>query len=69
LAAEPAHVVRGARSTNLMLTMDLMPLNPYFQGTISRSGAPFWFGNTLPYRPTAMIVKGCMASSMRKPST
>jgi hypothetical protein len=61
--------VRGARSVNLMLTMALMPLNPYFQGTISRSGAPFWFGSTLPYNPTAMSVSGCMASSMRSPST
>ena len=34
-----------------ILTIDLMPLKPYFHGTTSRSGAPFWFGSTLPYRP------------------
>ena len=28
-----------------------MPLKPYFHGTTSRSGAPFWFGSVLPYRP------------------
>jgi hypothetical protein len=38
----------GACSVNLMLTMALMPLKPYFQGTIRRSGAPFWFGSVLP---------------------
>ena len=29
---------------NLIRTIDLMPLKPYFQGTTRRKGAPFWFG-------------------------
>ena len=52
-----------------ILTIDLTPLKPYFQGTTSRSGAPFWFGSILPYRPTAISVSGCIASSRRSPST
>ena len=49
--------------------MDLMLLKPYFHGTTTRIGAPFCAGNTWPYKPTDKIVNGCMASSMRKPST
>jgi hypothetical protein len=41
-------LVCGWRSVKLILTMDLMLLNPYFHGTISRNGAPFWFGSTRP---------------------
>jgi hypothetical protein len=40
--------VGGCFSTKRILTIDLMPLKPYFHGTTSRSGAPFWFGSTLP---------------------
>ena len=29
------------------------------------SGAPFWPGSASPYKPTARMVSGCMASSMR----
>jgi hypothetical protein len=46
-----------------------MLLNPYFQGTTRRSGAPFWAGSIRPYIPTTSSVNGCMASSMRSPST
>ena len=52
-----------------MRTSDLMLLKPYFHGTTMRIGAPFWFGNTSPYMPTVSSVSGCMASSMRRPST
>ena len=45
-----------------------MLLKPYFHGTTSRIGAPFWFISVLPYRPTARIVSGCIASSIRSPS-
>jgi hypothetical protein len=31
-----------------MRTTDLMPLKPYFHGTMSLIGAPFWFGSTAP---------------------
>jgi hypothetical protein len=41
-------VVGGTCSTSEMRTIDLMPLKPYFHGTTSRSGAPFWFGSTFP---------------------
>ena len=40
--------VGGSLSTNLMRTIDLMLLKPYFQGTTRRMGAPFWFGISLP---------------------
>ena len=40
-------VVCGCFSAKRIRTMDLMPLNPYFHGTTSRSGAPFWFGQHL----------------------
>ena len=52
-----------------MRVMDLMPLKPYFHGTTSLTGAPFWLGRVSPYRPTASRVSGCMASSSRNPST
>src|SRR5262245_28389056 len=61
--------VGGWRSVKRISTIDLMPLKPYFHGVISRSGAPFWFGSTLPYSPTASIASGFMASSMRRHST
>jgi len=35
------HVVGGSCSTNEIRTIDLIPLNPYFQGVTSRNGAPF----------------------------
>ncbi len=35
-------------SVKSMRTIDLMLMKPYFQGTTSRSGAPFWFGSGLP---------------------
>ena len=60
--------VSGMRSTNLISTIDLMLLKPYFHGTTSRSGAPFCCGSGLPYSPVASRVSGCMASSMRRPS-
>ncbi len=44
-------------------------LKPYFHGTTSRTGAPFWFGSTSPYTPKVSSVSGCIASSMRRPST
>ena len=37
-------VVGGWSLTRLMRTMDLTLLNPYFQGTTKRNGAPFWLG-------------------------
>ena len=53
----------------LLINAGMAPLKPYFQGTTSRKGAPFWFGSTRPYIPTARIVRGCIASSRRSPST
>ena len=41
-------LVTGMRSVKSMRTIALMLLNPYFHGTTSRSGAPFWFGRTRP---------------------
>jgi len=41
-------LVDGMRSVKRIRTMDLTLLKPYFQGTTSRSGAPFWFGSHLP---------------------
>ena len=38
--------------------MDLADLKPYFQGTTSRTGAPFCGGSTSPYRPKASSVSG-----------
>ena len=40
--------VGGCCSTRRMRTIDLMLLNPYFHGTTSRIGAPFWFSSVLP---------------------
>ena len=37
------HVVCGIVSVRLIRTIDLIDLNPYFHGTTSRIGAPFWF--------------------------
>ena len=41
-------VVVGWVSMNRIRTIALPPLKPYFQGTTSRSGAPFWLGSGLP---------------------
>src|SRR3546814_20909627 len=54
--------VSGIFSTNLISTIDLMPLKPYFHGTTSRSGRPFCCGSGLPYRPVASRVRRCLAS-------
>ncbi|MOA21783.1 hypothetical protein D3C78_1422920 [compost metagenome] len=62
-------VVFGCSLTKLIRTMDFTLLKPYFHGTTNRSGAPFWFGNSRPYIPTARMANGFMASSNRKPST
>src|SRR6185295_16045695 len=67
--ADSCQVLSGCFSVNLILTIDLMCLNPYFHGTASRSGAPFCGGTTSPYRPTVRMVSGCIASSRRRPST
>ena len=40
--------VTGCLSTRLIRTIDLMLLKPYFHGTTSLSGAPFWFGSVSP---------------------
>ena len=42
------HVVSGCLRTNEIFTIDFAPLNPYFHGTTSRTGVPFWFGNVSP---------------------
>ena len=34
------HVVDGWFFTNLIFTIDFADLNPYFQGTTTRTGAP-----------------------------
>ena len=39
--------VCGCLSTKRIFTIDLMPLNPYFQGIHQPHGAPFWFGQRL----------------------
>jgi len=41
-------VVDGCFSVKRILTMDLMPLKPYFHGTTRRRGAPFWLGSVSP---------------------
>ena len=41
-------LVLGRVDMKRILTMLLIPLNPYFQGTTSRMGAPFWLGMALP---------------------
>src|SRR5215472_14965833 len=46
------HVVGGCFSTNLIFTIDLMLLKPYFHGTTNRTGAPSCFGSASPYMPT-----------------
>ena len=46
-----------------------MLLKPNFHGTCSRIGAPSCFGITSPYNPTPRMVSGCIASSIRSPST
>ena len=61
--------VRGWTEVKPIFTIDLMLLKPYFHGTMSRSGAPSWLGSTRPYRPTTISASGCIASSMRSPST
>src|SRR5262249_10273002 len=51
------HVVGGWLETRVILTIDLIPLKPYFQGTTSRSGAPFCgvtLGHTSP-RPASSV--------------
>ena len=63
------HAVDGWPGQKRMATIDLIDLKPYFHGTTSRIGAPFWLGMARPYTPTASRVSGCMASSMRRPST
>ena len=40
-ACDMFHEVFGMRSTKVIAMIDLIPLNPYFHGTTSRSGAPF----------------------------
>ncbi len=35
----------------MVLTMDFALLKPYFHGTTTRIGAPFWFGKDSPYIP------------------
>ena len=61
-------MVGGSSATKVIRTIDLMLLKPYFHGTTSRIGAPFWLGRSCPYSPVARRVSGCMASSMRSPS-
>ena len=63
------HVFIGCTRVRRIRTMDLMCLNPYFHGTASRIGAPSCFGRSLPYSPVTRIVSGCIASSIRRPST
>ena len=38
----------GILSTNLIRTIDLADLNPYFHGTITRIGAPCWLASVCP---------------------
>src|SRR5205814_9396637 len=56
-------------SVKRIVTIDVPLLKPYFQGTTTRTGAPFWLGSTSPYRPKPSSASGCIASSMRRPST
>src|SRR5262249_1482110 len=69
LGAAFSHDVLGCSVTRRMRTIDLALLNPYFHGTTIRTGAPFWLGRTCPYIPTVSSVRGCSASSSRRPST
>ena len=43
-----SQVETGCSSTSAIFTIDLMPLKPYFHGTTSRTGAPFWLGRVAP---------------------
>src|SRR5207245_6648296 len=67
--AAVSQAVLGCSPTRRIRTMDLALLKPYFHGTTTRTGAPFWFGSTRPYMPTVSSVSGCKASSSRSPST
>ena len=50
-AATPVPGGRRLLSAKRILTIDLMPLKPYFHGTTSRSGAPFWLGSARAVEP------------------
>src|SRR3546814_17943850 len=60
--------VSGIFSTNLISTIDLMPLKPYFHGTTRRSGAPFCCVRGLPYRPVASRASAFIPPSTPRPS-
>src|SRR2546422_7663156 len=62
------HAVGGSALVSRIRTIDFALLKPYFQGTTTRIGAPFWFGRTWPYMPTVRSVNGWSASSSRSPS-
>ena len=50
-------------SVSVIRTIDLMPFEPYFHSTTSRTGAaPFWLGSGLPYMPSDRMVSGFSAS-------
>ena len=48
MQVSPLSLLMGCRSTNRICTIDFALLNPYFQGTTSRIGAPFCLGSTSP---------------------
>ena len=64
-----SHKVLGRVSVKVKRTIELIDLEPYFQGTARRSGAPFWRGIGLPYRPVAMNASSLVAPAMVRPST
>ena len=51
-------------STNLILTIALALLKPYFHGINILSGAPFWFGSFLPYKPVTTVVTGLYGKTL-----
>src|SRR5215472_12226524 len=58
----------GRLSVNEKRTIDLTDLNPYFHGNISRNGAPFCFGEGLPYIPVTRNESSLPASAIVTPS-
>ena len=44
IASRDTATIGGMVSTSEIRTIDLIDLKPYFHGTTSRIGAPFWFG-------------------------
>src|SRR6202022_2913508 len=58
----------GRFSVNENRTIDLTDLNPYFQGSTKRNGAPSCLGTSFPYIPVTRKASSLPASAMVTPS-